>query len=279
MASKLQALDNPVYDRLLTGLYRRQRSRVPALRPGGGPDCLLMLTLAGAGSIRLADGSFRRSERRDVTLHAPHTPQWYGVAAKPGFWSIAWVHFHPRPHWLEWISSLPEASPGLHWSRLDEGAFAKARAALMAMHLHEREGSSQSRDFAMNFLEAALLRIRDASASPDSGSALSEPGLAKAVEAIGRSLASPPPVPELAKLAGMSVSGFAHRFKAATGTSPLQYSLRLRLERAGSLLRCTPMAVKEVAASLGFDDPFYFSRLFRARYGLGPASWRVSERS
>ena len=270
------AISSPVYDRLLTGLYRRQRTHTPAYRPQGGSDCLLMLTLSGAGSIRLADGSFRRSLRGDLSIHMPRTMQWYGVDVGADFWSIAWVHFHPRPHWLEWLSSMPEASQGLHWVSLDTGSLRKVRSALQAAHLHEGEASSVSRDFAMNSLETALLRIREVSTAVSSGASCGDPGLARAISAIGRSLADPPPVPELAKIAGMSVSGFAHRFKAATGSSPVQYSLRLRLERAESLLRCTPMTVKEVAASLGFEDPFYFSRLFRKRNGAGPASWRAS---
>ena len=276
MTNQVPTLPNPVYDRLLTGLYRRMRPRVPAYRPNGGADYLMMLTVGGAGRIKLADGSLRRSSQGDFSIHSPHVMQWYAVDGTAGYWSIIWVHFHPRAHWLEWISSLPEASPGLHWGGLEKNCFRKVKSSLLAMHEHEREGSSLSRDFAMNFLEAALLRICESSVPGDLIQGDDESGIAKAVVAIGRSLAKPPPVPELARIAGMSVSGFAHRFKEATGMAPLQYSLRLRLERAESLLRCTPMTVKEVASELGFDDPFYFSRLFRKRNGAGPASWRAS---
>ncbi|OGV58398.1 MAG: hypothetical protein A2X49_10560 [Lentisphaerae bacterium GWF2_52_8] len=279
MAANPPILSNPVYERLLTGFYKKMRKHLPAYRPEGGADCLLMLTLAGAGSIRLANGEFRRSGRGDVSIHCPRTPQWYGVDDEAGFWSMIWVHFHPRPYWLEWLSTLPEPSPGLHWASLDKKSFGNARKALTAMHLNEREGSSSSRDFAMNFLEAALLHIRATSASGYCGSACDDFGLTKAITAIGRSPGTPPPVPELAKIAGMSVSSFAHRFKAATGVSPLQYSLRLRLKRAENLLLCTPMTVKELALSLGFEDPFYFSRLFQKNKGFSPASWRALGRT
>jgi len=275
MPSPPPAIPNPVYDRLLTGFYKRALWRTPAYRPHGGSDCLLMLGLEGAGSVRLPDGSFRVLRRGELSLHMPGVTQWYGVDPATGFWSIVWAHFQPRPHWLEWLSSFPEAGPGLRWACLSGKAFAKTKAALLSAHMREREGSSISRDFAMNSLESALLEIREAAGAQAPDGSGGDPGIAKAMAAIGRSLAEPPQVPELAKIAGMSVSGFAHRFKEAAGVPPLQYSLRLRLERAASLLRCahaTP--VKALAASLGFEDSFYFSRLFRKRYGLSPAAWR-----
>jgi len=274
MPSPPPATPNPVYDRLLTGFYKRALWRTPAYRPKGS-DCLLMLSLDGAGSIRLPDGSFRVSRRGELSVHMPGATQWYGVDPATGFWSIVWAHFHPRQHWLDWLSSFPEAGPGLHWASLSGKAFARAKAALVSAHLREREGSSVSRDFAMNSLELALLEIREAAGARSPGASSLDPGIARAMAAIGRSLAEPPKVPELAKLAGMSLSSFAHRFKEAAGVPPLQYSLRLRLERAASLLRCAhAMPVKELAASLGFEDSFYFSRLFRKRYGLSPAAWR-----
>ncbi len=73
---------------------------------------------------------------------------------------------------------------------------------------------------------------------------------------------------------GLSVSGLAHRFRAETGLAPLQYMDWHRMERAKELLRMTPLTVKEVAAELGFADPFYFSRRFRRNTGLNPAAWR-----
>ncbi len=268
------AIKSPVYDRILTGFYRRMLPRVPAHRPQGGPDFLLMLTLGGAGAIRLADGSFRKSRRGDVSIHEPGAPQWYGACKETGFWTMAWAHFHPRPHWLEWLAAMPEACPGIRWASMDESALGKTKAAMLAAHACEKGTGASSRDFAMNFLEAALLRIREASA--DKAKPSREAWLEKALSAIAAKLPDSVPVPELAKIAGMSESGFAHRFKAATGATPLQYSLQLRLERAESLLLRTPMTVKEAASETGFEDPFYFSRLFKKRNGASPASWRSS---
>ncbi|HXR07467.1 MAG TPA: helix-turn-helix domain-containing protein, partial [Candidatus Acidoferrum sp.] len=51
--------------------------------------------------------------------------------------------------------------------------------------------------------------------------------------------------------------------------------IRLRMRQACRLLAATSMSVKEVAAVLGYDDPFYFSRLFKSVNGTPPTDYRL----
>lgn len=68
---------------------------------------------------------------------------------------------------------------------------------------------------------------------------------------------------------------FMKVFKKATGRSPRQYLIDLRLRAAVNLLSTTDMPVQEVARQSGFDDAFYFSRLFSRRMGKSPAGYRA----
>ena len=81
-------------------------------------------------------------------------------------------------------------------------------------------------------------------------------------------------VPELARLANLSCSHFAATFKRQTGYAVLEYFMRLRMQKAAHLLDTTALPVKAVAATVGYDDPLYFSRLFRRIYDLSPARYR-----
>lgn len=82
------------------------------------------------------------------------------------------------------------------------------------------------------------------------------------------------PVAKLACLASMSSSHYTALFKRHTGCTPIDYFIRLRMRHACDLLLATSMNVKEVAAALGYEDPFYFSRVFKAVNHVAPSDYR-----
>jgi len=49
------------------------------------------------------------------------------------------------------------------------------------------------------------------------------------------------------------------------------------MQRAGELLQTGNLSVKEVAAMMGYDDPFYFSRRFKSAHGIAPLEYRRSQ--
>lgn len=63
-------------------------------------------------------------------------------------------------------------------------------------------------------------------------------------------------------------------FKQITGTSPQQYLLKLRLQKARDLLVMTQKPVKEIALECGFNSPYYFSRYFKEDRGIAPSEYR-----
>ncbi len=82
----------------------------------------------------------------------------------------------------------------------------------------------------------------------------------------------------LAKNLGISYSKFRSDFKKQTGTSPLQYYLLLKIEKAKELLLRTNKTQKEIAYLLGFDSDSYFNRLFKEKMGLTPREFREKHR-
>jgi transcriptional regulator GlxA family with amidase domain len=80
----------------------------------------------------------------------------------------------------------------------------------------------------------------------------------------------------LAARANLSLSHFFALFKQRTGGTPIDYFIRLRMRRACELLAETTLAVKEVAASLGYEDPFYFSRVFKSVNAVAPTEYRFA---
>lgn len=79
---------------------------------------------------------------------------------------------------------------------------------------------------------------------------------------------------KLASEAKLSSSHFHRIFKLATGESPIQYAINLRLNEAKRLLVQTEYGIKEVCYECGFDDPSYFCKIFKQKTGLTPLAFR-----
>lgn len=89
-----------------------------------------------------------------------------------------------------------------------------------------------------------------------------------------RNYSQPIGVEEAARQAGVSRSYLYRAFQAEFGCPPSVYLIRYRLQRAKQLLRHSALPVEAVAASVGFADPFYFSRAFRRETGMSPTAYR-----
>lgn len=77
-----------------------------------------------------------------------------------------------------------------------------------------------------------------------------------------------------AQACGISESYFRMLFRQWAGMGPIEYRNRLRISHAKAYLLNSPMLVEEVSALVGFEDMFYFSRLFKKLTGTSPREYR-----
>jgi len=104
-----------------------------------------------------------------------------------------------------------------------------------------------------------------------------EPDCARVVaEYIVDHFENPITVEGLAAYAGVSHSSLYRRFVARYGVSPKRFLLEYRVERACWMLRNTSCSVQQIAISVGFEDPFYFSRAFKEVKGVSPRQYANS---
>jgi AraC family transcriptional regulator len=81
---------------------------------------------------------------------------------------------------------------------------------------------------------------------------------------------------DLAELLGMSQFHFSHTFKQSIGTSPHQYLLQQRVERAKQLLKQTDRSIVDIALECGFNSHSHLSKQFRQLTGMTPKRYRSS---
>lgn len=90
---------------------------------------------------------------------------------------------------------------------------------------------------------------------------------------LGVQYSQPVSIEEMSRSLGYNRTHLSKMFKQHTGMTPMQYLLKIRMERAKLLLR-EPLTVEQVAASVGFSDALYFSKQFRKWCGLSPTDYK-----
>lgn len=86
-------------------------------------------------------------------------------------------------------------------------------------------------------------------------------------------------VEDMAGKHNLSVSHFSNLFRKATGMPPIDYFIHLKMQKACQLLYANGDKIKAVAAELGYEDPYYFSRIFKKYIGSSPEQYRITAKN
>ena len=81
-------------------------------------------------------------------------------------------------------------------------------------------------------------------------------------------------IPGISDQLGISTSRLNEVFKTYTSMTPYQYYIHIKIHKAESLLEQEDIPIKEAAYRMGFEDQYYFSRLFKNKTGVSPSDWK-----
>jgi AraC family transcriptional regulator of arabinose operon len=247
----------------------------PTLRAAGMTGWVLNLTLKGKGRIHRGPESFT-AEPGDVLLFPPKVAHDYAHEASSGRWTHAWIYFTPSASMAS-LLRWPERGRGVLGFRLGDADAGRRVRKAMERCLAAYSSPLRNRlTFCANALEEALLWCD--TQNPFARGSGGDARVDRAVEIMLTRYAQDLDAAALARACHLSVSRFAHLFRAVTGTSPLRYLENLRIWKSQELLIGTSAPIKEISQAVGFADPLYFSKVFRRNLGSGPRAYRKQAR-
>lgn len=255
---------------LVTGQFK-ESSGYSIYRPSGTREWLIVLTVSGHGRFGFPGGEIVTSTN-DVVLLKPGSLQDFGTASGHSKWEFMWAYFKPAKDWQAWLH-WPEEGPGVMRLSLYDPTIARLAISRFGDAHRFATGPFRRRDeFAMNAMEELLLWCDVI--NPKADKVDLDERIRAATDWLCRNVEKPVTLEMLADAVGMSVSRLAHLFRDQVGTPPLQYLEAQRMRRAKQLLEVTSLTVKQVAASVGFDNPFYFTLRFKKSTGVSPTDYR-----
>ncbi len=186
------------------------------------------------------------------------------------------VAFSYRPEFFERIAhEAAGAKARFHVPRLP-AMRALAPLVARAIALQASEPGVNSEELG---IQLAAQSIQIARSLVPSGLTGGEPGSLARVSRVVRMIDHDPDTPHdlrsLAQLARLSPYHFLRTFEGLTGTTPHQYLLRVRLQRAAFRLRTESTKILDIALGCGFGDVSNFNRSFRAEFGMSPRVYRA----
>lgn len=250
------------------GIYRMLT--VPALRttrPQGRRDYQLLYVFGGTAVFQKCGRSFTAPAGTFI-VYTPGEPQDYEYSASRKT-EVCWVHFSGK--------EVPDLLRQAGFDRegiLDGGILPEYHQFFLQMIQELQFGRPCYEELLALLFRQLLMTVRRHSleCGPDRVRIPKE--IQEAVHYFNEHFSEPISIEEYAKNQHISVCWFIRSFRLAMGMPPMQYITSVRLNRARMLLESTDYPIQEIGAMVGYDNPLYFSRIFKKQMGEPPSRYR-----
>lgn len=193
---------------------------------------------------------------------------------------LAWLREDPRL-WPFMPWSMPRhdqdrraAPQGVRTLHLEAPAFAQLRARCAALQRLGAQSGGRKRGLLIALALQIFELLADHPAIVRWAQDPVDPRIGTVLATVAADLRRPWSVADLARRAGMSMPHFTRGVRRATGRSPMQWLAHRRAERLAVLLLQDPRPIARLGADVGWDDPSYCARRFRACFGCSPDTYR-----
>lgn len=237
-------------------------------RKGGTPNYQLLYVADGRTKFQI-QGKMCTVSRGCCVLYRPYEPQYYEYHLSDHA-DVYWVHF-----------SCDDRHPLLKQTGMDTGAVYEVGSHSDYVRLFERiilelqlkkEYFSESNTMRLQELLLLMARNRDRHSNPDFYTYY--PQVEEAIRRFQQCPEANFTIKEYAKENKLNYYRFIDSFTGITGMAPRQYIISIRMSKARELLDNEAFSIADVAQLVGYENPLYFSRIFKKAVGMPPTEYR-----
>ncbi|MGL6173912.1 MAG: AraC family transcriptional regulator [Cellulosilyticaceae bacterium] len=248
------------------GYYQMKTRNIGlTLRSEGRADYQIIYIAKGKGYFIL-DGKEKEIEEGNIIFYRPGQMQQYSYSYKDQS-EIYWIHFtgYEVEHYLRELK--------FGENQVYEVGFSKEYTELWNRIIAEIQVKRLCYE---SIVEGTLLQLLGMMGRNiyEEAQNTTRGYIQQIIEEIHKSNYNPLMIKEYAKQCNMSVCWFINSFKQFTGMTPQQYIIQMKINKAKGLLVDTQLNIGEIADILGFQNAFYFSRVFKKATGVSPKEWR-----
>ncbi len=256
----------------LTPITKGEAIDVPIYRPQGMKGWIINLTIKGSGRIYLKDGHYKDVKKGDICLFPPHAPHHYQRVEDDEKWYHRWIYFHPYRQWghlLKWRYFRDN----IYFLSLKEQDCISVENIFEQILQENYNAKFLSFEVTINLLEHLLLKCQQIDQNALQWRQMN-PKILKACLWITEHLRENFTLQDVAQHVALSPSQLSHLFKQQVGSSVITWKHSQLINQASMEIRQKNTPINQIAYQFGFNDPLYFSRLFKKIHGISPKKYR-----
>ncbi|RYU90728.1 AraC family transcriptional regulator [Mucilaginibacter terrigena] len=240
-------------------------------RKTGSNQYILIYCVEGGGTIN-SGGVTHTLIPNSYYIIPKNLPHSYNSDANNA-WSIYWIHFTGDISDKIFDRYLHNGAPVVQHIPYDENRIKNFEQIYSILENSFNEKEMEVMNIYLLHFISSLIYYKEANPAIYNTDSISN-SILFMKKKIGKNLT----IEELAKQQNLSVSHYSRVFKQKTGASPITFFNQLKIQKSCQYLYFSDRSIKEICTELGFDDQFYFSRLFRHITGVSPSAYKKAHK-
>ena len=231
-------------------------------------DYYMVYLVNGAGYYKI-NGEQRTVEGGSIILYQPHEEQDYYYLGEDNT-ELYWIHFTGNSV-VQLLESLELTNRNIFHVGIKTELIQLFEKIINEIHIKNFRYHSVCIGYFINLLS---MLSRELYSQREGAKPLKKSDIGQCILKMQMEYQYDHPVSYYAKSINLSVCRFIRKFKSVTNVPPLKYIEKIKMDKSKELLIDTDLTINEISDVVGYNDPFYFSKVFKRNTGLTPTAFR-----